>query len=213
MTRDTQRVAVVDRAEILVRVRHSPEHVIGRVQQHRGVQCVSEFGCDSHVVVVPVRADHRDDVPTADGHHDRARVVCGVEDHDLGVVPDEPDIVVDFPTAAVEFERAVGDNPLNRTAVHVNATTLRSTSPACILWKASSMSPSPMRSETNFSSGSRPWVYKLIKVGKSRSGRQSPYHDDFNEPPREKKSISGISNVMSGVGTPTSTTVPARSRA
>ena len=48
---------------------------------------------------------------------------------------------------------------------------------------------------------------------KSRSGRQSPYHDDFSAPPREKKSISGISNVMSGVGTPTSTTVPARSRA
>ena len=39
------------------------------------------------------------------------------------------------------------------------------------------------------------------------------YHDDFSEPPWEKKSMSGISSCMSGVGTPTSTTVPARSRA
>ncbi|SKV09556.1 Uncharacterised protein [Mycobacteroides abscessus subsp. abscessus] len=50
-------------------------------------------------------------------------------------------------------------------------------------------------------------------MGKSRSGRQSPYQEDFNEPPREKKSIKGISSVISGVGTPTNTTVPARSRA
>ena len=54
-------------------------------------------------------------------------------------------------------------------------TTERRTSPACILWKASSMSSRPMRSETNFSSGSRPCRYRLIRVGKSRSGRQSPY--------------------------------------
>ena len=55
----------------------------------------------------------------------------------------------------------------------------------------------------------------LIEVdqrGKVRSGRQSPYHEDFNDPPREKMSIKGISTVMSGVGTPTSTTMPARSR-
>ena len=71
------------------------------------------------------------------------------------VVADEPDVVVDFPTAAVEFEGAVGDDPLNLSAVH-SITTERSTSPACILWNASSMSSRPMRSETNFSSGSRP---------------------------------------------------------
>ncbi len=92
-------------------------------------------------------------------------------------------------------------------------TTDRSTSPACILWNASSIASRPMRSETNFSSGSRPCRYSEIRVGKSRSGRQSPYQEDFNDPPREKKSTNGISSVMSGVGTPTSTTVPARSRA
>ena len=50
-------------------------------------------------------------------------------------------------------------------------------------------------------------------MGKSREGRQSPYQDDLRAPPRPNTSISGSSSVMSGVGTPTSTTVPARSRA
>ena len=53
-----------------------------------------------------------------------------------------------------------------------------------------------------------------MSVGKSRLGRQSPYHDGFSAPPRPKKSIIGMSGrAMSGVGTPTCTTVPARSRA
>ena len=53
-----------------------------------------------------------------------------------------------------------------------------------------------------------------MSVGKSRDGRQSPYHDGFSAPPRPKKSIIGMSgSAMSGVGTPTCTTVPARSRA
>ena len=52
-----------------------------------------------------------------------------------------------------------------------------------------------------------------MSIGKSRLGRQSPYQDDLVAPPRPKTSISGRSMVMSGVGTPTSTTVPARSRA
>jgi hypothetical protein len=46
----------------------------------------------------------------------------------------------------------------------------------------------------------------------TRSGRQSPYQDDFSDPPRQKKSTSGISRIVSGIGTPTRTTVPARSR-
>ena len=50
-------------------------------------------------------------------------------------------------------------------------------------------------------------------MGKSREGRQSPYQDDFSAPPRPNTSSSGSSSFISGVGTPTSTTVPARSRA
>ena len=89
-----------------------------------------------------------------DGVDDRRRGVRGVEHHDVGVVADQPDVVVDFPTAAVEFEGAVGDDAVD--VGHQSITTERSTLPSCILWKASSTSSRPMRSETNFSSGSRP---------------------------------------------------------
>ncbi len=106
------------------------------------------------MIVVAVRAHHRDDIAPSDRVQDRLCGVGGVEDHHLGIVADQPDVVVDFPTAAVEFESAVGDNLLD--SGHYRITTERSTLPPCILWNASSMSPSPMRSETNFSSGSLP---------------------------------------------------------
>ena len=117
------------------------------MQQHRRVERLAEFGSDGDVVVVAVRAHHRHHVAATDGLHDRFGVVGGVEHHDLGVVADEPDVVVDFPTAAVEFEGAVGDDAFD--VDHYSTTTERSTLPSCILWNASSMSPSPMRSETN----------------------------------------------------------------
>src|SRR6516165_9324926 len=50
-------------------------------------------------------------------------------------------------------------------------------------------------------------------MGKSRDGRQSPYQDDLSAPPRPNNSIIGNSMVMSGEGTPTWTSVPARSLA
>jgi hypothetical protein len=131
------------------------KHFVGGVEQDRRVECLAEFGCDGDVIVVPVRADHRDHVAARDGIDDRLRGVCGIEYHDVGVVADDPDVVVDIPTAAVEFEGAAGDDALDRVR-HQRITTERSTSPACILWKASSIPSSPMRSVTNFSSGSRP---------------------------------------------------------
>ena len=114
-TGDTQRVAIRHGAEVLVRVCHSPQHIVGGVQQHRGVQRLTQLGRDRHMVVVAVRADHGHHVAAADRHHDGPGVVGGVEDNDLGVVADDPDIVVDFPTAAVEFEGAMGDDSLDCT--------------------------------------------------------------------------------------------------
>src|SRR6202044_24254 len=171
------------------------------MQQHRRVEYFAEFGGHGHVVVVAVGAHDRHHVATVDGFHNRGRGVGGIKDPHVGVVAHQPDVVVDFPTAAVEFEGAVGDDAFD--VGHHSITTERSTLPSCILWNASSTSPRPIRSETNFSSGNRPCRYRSIKVGKSRSGRQSPYHDDFSAPPCEKKSSSGMSRRMSGVGTPT----------
>ena len=88
------------------------------MQQHRGVQRLAQLGSDGDVVVMPVRAHHRYHMPAADRLDDRLRVMRGVEHHDLGVVADHPDVVVDVPTAAVELEGAAGDQPLDRAAVH-----------------------------------------------------------------------------------------------
>src|SRR5262249_22756882 len=60
----------------------------------------------------------------------------------------------------------------------------RSTPPRCILPNAASTSSSVIVSETNFSSGSRPCRYSPVSMGKSRSGRQSPYQEDLSAPPR-----------------------------
>ena len=110
------------------------------------------------MVIVTVGAHHRDDVPAGHGILNGLRIMRRVDHDHLGGITDDPDVVVDFPTAAVEFEVSVGDDPLDTALVRTHSTTTdRSTSPACIWWNASSTPSSPMRSETNFSSGSRPW--------------------------------------------------------
>src|ERR1700734_4286214 len=124
------------------------------MQEHRRVECLAELGSHGHVVVVAVGADYGYHVAAVDSRHDRCRGVSGVKDHDVGIVANKPDVVVDFPTAAVEFEGAVGDDAFD--VGHHSITTERSTLPSCILWNASSTSPRPIRSETNFSSGNRP---------------------------------------------------------
>ena len=209
---DGQRIAVGNGAKVLVRVRHSPQHVIAGVQQHGCVERLAELGSHRDVIVVAVRAHHRHHVAAADGLEDRFGGVGGVENHDVGVVADEPDVVVDFPTATVEFEGAVGDHAIDvahyqhhhraqhLAVMHLVECLLDVRRARCVRRRTSP-------------SGSRPCRCRSIRVGKSRSGRQSPYQDDFNAPPWEKKSTSGMSRRMSGVGTPTRTTVPARSRA
>src|SRR6185369_16325159 len=131
----------------------------------------------------------------------------------LVVVAEQPDVVVHRPGLAVEVEGPRRDDPLDADLAGHSTTTERSTSPWRIRSNAASTSSSPIRSLTNASRSRRPCRYRSTSIGKSRLGRQSPYHEDLSEPPRAKKSSSGISMRMSGVGTPTSTTVPARSRA
>ena len=132
---NTHVVAVGHRAKASVRVGHPPEYVIGGVKQNRRVERLAQFGSHRHVIVVSVRAHHRHHIAPAHGRHDRLRGVGGVEDHDVGIVPDDPDVVVDIPTATVEFEGSVGDYSLDRALNfgHHNITTERSTLPACIL--------------------------------------------------------------------------------
>ena len=160
-----EHLAVPQGPEGLVRVSHLPQHGVGGVQQHRRVEVRAELRGDGDVIVVAVGAHHRHHVPTADRVLDGLCVVGRVDDDHLGVIPDQPDVVVHLPAAAVECEGPVGHHAgdavptlgVHRGICVHHTTTERSTSPECILWNASSTPSRGMRSETNFSSGRRPW--------------------------------------------------------
>src|SRR5581483_1251325 len=92
-------------------------------------------------------------------------------------------------------------------------TTLRRISPRFIFAKAASTPSIGIVSETKRSRGRRFCRKSSISIGKSRDGRQSPYQLGLSAPPRPKNSIIGSSTVIAGSGTPTCTSVPARSRA
>ncbi len=194
-------------------MRHPPQRQVVRVQQDRGPGAGGQLGGGVDVVVVRVRAHDRGQPAAAERALDRVRVVRGVDHQRLGVVTDDPDVVVHLPLAAVQREDARGDEPFDparpsqdhHRAQHVAA---------------------PHRGERLLDVVQRDRLAdERVQVqpalagrgrsasGKSRDGRQSPYQEDFSEPPRPKTSSSGSSSVISGVGTPTSTTVPARSRA
>src|SRR3954452_23909253 len=192
---------------------HVPQHPVGGVEPDRRAGCLAQRRGGGDVVVVPVGEHDRGHPPAADGLDDRGGVVRGVDHQHLVVVPDQPDVVVDVEVLPVEAEHPADDDLLDPSGHRQNTTTLRSTSPRCIFSKASSTSLRAMVSETNSSSGKRPCRYRSMSIGKSREGRQSPYQEDLTAPPRPKISIAGRVICMSGVGTPTMTTRPARARA
>jgi hypothetical protein len=66
------------------------------------------------VVIVGVRAQDGGQPPRPDRSHDRIRVVRGVDDHALGLVAQQPDVVVHLPGAAVQGEGARGDEVIQR---------------------------------------------------------------------------------------------------
>jgi uncharacterized protein (AIM24 family) len=113
LVRIAHMLAVGEGAECLVRVSRLPQHGVGGIQQNGRVQVGTQLRGDGDVVVVAVGAHHRDHMAPGDGVFDRLRIVCRVDDDHVGAVTDDPDVVVDFPTAAVEFKVAVGDDPLD----------------------------------------------------------------------------------------------------
>ena len=201
------------RAEVAVGVGHPPQHVVGGVQQHRGVERLAQFGGDGDVVVVAVGAHHRDHVPAADGVDDRLRGVGGVEHHHIVVVADDPDVVVDVPTAAVELEGAAGDQALDRagrsqdhhrtqdlTGVHLVEGVLDVVEPDAFGDELVQREPAlqiqaDQRREVTLGQA----VAVPARTSATRRGRRS------------RSAASPAS--CPGVGTPTRTTVPARSRA
>jgi hypothetical protein len=69
------------------------------------------------VVVVAVRAQDRRDRPVPHRGSDRRGVVGSVDDEDLVVVADEPDVVLDIEVLAVERENAGRRDVLDHGAV------------------------------------------------------------------------------------------------
>src|SRR3954447_3198328 len=129
------------------------------MQQDRRTEPPAQVRRDIDVVVVGVRAADCDDATPGHCGFDRGGVMRSIEDQHLLVIPEQPDVVVHVPAAAVEVE-GPGGHELFDADGHVAApeisTTERSTSPRCILAKASSTSSSEMISETKASRSNRP---------------------------------------------------------
>src|SRR5580693_2418889 len=206
-----QLTRVPDQVRVPQRRERGPVHLGQQVMRHvlgvadgdaRGQRCAGLLG-QHHP---PVGRLARDDGVAAGVSQCRSVQVKGIKrlvaDHCVWAV---------FPGPHQRRGHGARAGP-HRDAGH-SSTTLRSTSPLSILAKASSIWSSAIVSDTNLSSGRRPARCRSTSIGKSRLGRQSPYQEDLSAPPRPNTSSSRSSSRISGVGTPTSTTVPARSRA
>jgi hypothetical protein len=88
---------------------------VGRMQQDRRAGAIGELGRGVDVVVVPVGAQDADHPTTVDRGHDRVGVVRGVDDQDIVLVAQEPDVVLHVPGAAVEGERPGRHDPVDPT--------------------------------------------------------------------------------------------------
>ncbi len=128
------------------------------MQQDRRAGALGERGGGVDVVVVGVGGDDGEQPASAERRLDRRGVVGRVDHHGLGVVADDPDVVLHLPAAAVEFEGAGGDEPVDPEVAGAHRTTTeRSTSPWCMRSNACSTASSSMVSLTNAPRSRRPW--------------------------------------------------------
>src|SRR5262245_23415445 len=108
-----------------------PQHSVAGVQPDRCAGGLSQLDRCVDVVVVPVRTHDGSDPTAADRVEYRRRVMGGVDHDHIGVVADQPDVVVDGPGPAVEPKLARRDDPVDPYAAGHHTTTERSTWPCC----------------------------------------------------------------------------------
>ena len=108
-----EHLTVLQSPEWLIAVGRLPQHGVGGIEQYRRVEIGAQLRRHGDVVIVAVGTHHRHHMTPGDGVLDGLCVMRRVDDDDLGAVTDDPDVVVDFPVAAVEREGAVGDDPLD----------------------------------------------------------------------------------------------------
>lgn len=95
-----------------VRMRLSPQNFVAGMQEDRRVECPGQFGGHRDVIVVTVSAHDGPDTAAGYGIDDRCCRVSGVDDDDLVVVTDDPNVVVHIPRSTVEAERSGRDHML-----------------------------------------------------------------------------------------------------
>ncbi len=118
--------------ETPVRVLNLPQHLVVGMKQNRGPGLVRESAGCIDVIVVAVGTDDRFDLSPCDPLEDRHVVMGSVDDDDLVIISDEPDVVVYVEVLAVEAEDPGCDTRSNSCRHHIT-TTLRSTPPCSIL--------------------------------------------------------------------------------
>ncbi len=115
LTGHAEHVAVGERhVRRPMRVDAVPEHPVGGMQgDRRPRRAVGQVSRHVDVVVVAMGAGDQHDPAVPDGLEDRLGVVGGVDDQHLGVVADQPDVVLDLEIRSVQGKDAVGAHPLD----------------------------------------------------------------------------------------------------
>ena len=91
----------------VVGVDDRPQHLIGGMEVDRCVGDIAQRHRSIDVVVVAVGQHDRPHAATMNGVDDRLVVVSGVDHEHLAFVADQPDVVGDFPLAAVQREHTL----------------------------------------------------------------------------------------------------------
>ena len=99
----------------------APQHPVVGMEQDRRVDRLLQRNRGVDVVVVTMGERDRGDTSPAYRVDDRGGVVSRVDDQDLPVVTDEPDVVGDLPLAAVEAEETVGRDELDHRVHAIGA--------------------------------------------------------------------------------------------
>src|SRR5690606_5643543 len=113
-TGDGEGVAFADFCvHVALRVDSFPKHAVFRVQEQRSVYGICDVSGSTNVVIVSMGEQHGHPFAFTDSLADLGNIVGRVDHHDLGVIADDPDIVIDIARAAIQREGAGGDDVFN----------------------------------------------------------------------------------------------------
>ena len=112
-SRDAEALTVLNLLEGDIGVGLVPQHPVAGVQEDGSIVLLGKLRGDGDVVVVAVGADNAFHGAVANNLGNGVDGVGGVDDVDLCIVANNPNVVVYFPLAAVELKQAGGLRMLN----------------------------------------------------------------------------------------------------